>query len=170
MNFPLKSWVRKEVLMSLLLVTLLDCKGPLALRLQPIRSIPLPGNLMFRNALEHRETGKSVLEHRVQLFTGMVAHGLHKHLPKLASRCPGLTDVKSKVRWLLPTMWQLVAELGLRPGTPSFCDRSFAPSSPQTQEPVTLKVPASVCCRLSLIKTYAGTGEMAQSCVCTMQT
>lgn len=47
--------------MSLLLVTLLDRDGPRALGLPPIRSIPLPGNLMFRNELEHKDAGGNVL-------------------------------------------------------------------------------------------------------------
>lgn len=48
--------------MSLLLVTLLDRDGPRALGLTPIRSIPLPGNLMFRNELEHKDAGGNVLK------------------------------------------------------------------------------------------------------------
>lgn len=67
--------------MSLLLVTLLDRDGPRALGLPPIRSIPLPGNLMFRNELEHKDAGGNVLRAALSFScVCVVAYCLPKHL------------------------------------------------------------------------------------------
>lgn len=82
----------------------------------------------------------------------MVAHCLHKHLPKLGPRCPGLTGTKRKVRWLWPTVWptggrsvtqaRIILLLWLGLWTKQSTD----------QEASHTQGPTSVCCRFVLIK------------------